>query len=511
LERPIARNAHNCERYAAALVIAASYGIADHILNKVALGDGWQIFWPLNGITIALLIMRPRKDWALLLGAVSFGTGIGEYMDGNPLVATLLQRGFSVLEVVLSASLLPQFVSLGRWLRSPRLYPRFAAAVVIGPSVSGVLAAAYAHAALRTPFLEAFDSSAGADAMGIAAVLPLVLALHSTDVRALFRTKQWLVGLCTLAVASTVITAIFLTSQYPLIFLLYPLLMLVDWLLGLLGSSIAICGACVIAVFLTERGYGPFANSDLMGVSRNLAVQLYLGFHLIGFLPVSILFIEQRRMHRQLREALEKTSILASMDSLTNVANRRTLDNHLEEQWRFATHRATPLALLMVDADHFKDFNDKYGHRAGDQCLRAIATALKAHVSRPADLVARFGGEEFAVLLPDTPLEGAQYVAERIRAAVAELSIYQPAHEQVLGLTPVRRVTVSVGCAALVPRSGAQLHRLVEMADQALYLAKRRGRNRVCTSETEWESWTPGTATRKLLARIEGFRVQRQR
>jgi len=165
-----------------ALAVAGFYFVADNLLNKVALGDGWQIFWPLNGVTIALLIMRPRKDWPLLLAAVSLGTGSGEYMDGNSLGATLLQRGLSVLEVSLSAALLPRFISLDSWLRSPGLYPRFAAAVIVGPALSGLLAAVHLHAQDGRPFVAAFNSWAVADAMGIAAVLPLVLALRSTQI-----------------------------------------------------------------------------------------------------------------------------------------------------------------------------------------------------------------------------------------------------------------------------------------------------------------------------------------
>jgi len=268
-----------------------------------------------------------------------------------------------------------------------------------------------------------------------------------------------------------------------------------------------------MAVFLTEHGYGPFANTTGLGVSRNLAVQLYLGFHLIGFLPISILFLEQRRMHKELRDSLARTTVLASLDGLTNVANRRTLDNHLEEQWRLATRGQASLALLMIDADHFKEFNDRFGHQAGDECLRSIAVTLRALVTRPGDVVARFGGEEFAILLPGTPLEGAQHVAEAIRAAISELSIAHPASAQLAtdaSTSEARRVTVSIGCAALVPRVGTHFHHLVEVADQALYLAKRGGRNRVCVADPDAETWGPGAASRKLRARIEGLRLQRR-
>ncbi len=467
-----------------ALAVAGCYFAADTLLNKIALGDGWQIFWPLNGVTIALLITRPRSAWPLLLAAVSLGTGLGEFLDGNSLGSTLAQRALSVLEVCLSALALPVFSDLESWLSKTGLYARFALAVSMGPAVSGVLAAAFFHAAYATPFAQAFNSWALADAMGIAAVLPLWLALRSANARALLKGPRSLVTLGILAAAVLVMTLVFATSRYPLIFVLYPLLMLVDWALGLLGSSLALLYACVIAVFLTEHGYGPFASPADLGMPRTEAVQIYLGFHLIGFLPISILFLQQRRMHRELRRSLELADRLASLDALTGVANRRMLDSRLEEQWEIASRTHATLALLMVDADHFKQFNDRMGHQAGDACLRALALALVQQASRPGDLVARFGGEEFAVLLPDTSIEGARHIAESIRGAVEDLAI---SHSGVpLGSNsgvrePVRHVTVSVGCAALVPTPGMSSSLLMELADKALYEAKRGGRNRVCS------------------------------
>lgn len=498
-----------------ALVIVAAYFAADSLLNKFALGDGWAIFWPLNGVTIALLIRKPRREWPLLLGAIALGTGAGEFLDDNSLTSTLAQRAFSVFEVAVSAALLPPFTTLDSWLR-PRLYPRFAAAVLVGPAVSGLLAAAYFNAFEATPFWSAFNAWALADAMGIAAVLPLALSLISVDLRARRDLRRVAVGAGTLLPAFAMMVVIFITSRYPLIFVLYPLLMLVDWMLGLLGSSLALCAACVLAVFLTEHGYGPFANPVGLGMSRNLAVQVYLGFHLIGFLPISILFLQQRRMDQELRDSLARADRLASLDSLTGVANRRTLDTRLEEQWDLAARNQTPLALLMIDADHFKSFNDRLGHQAGDACLRAIAGAMSGRVSRPADVVARFGGEEFAVLLPDTPLEGARRVGEIIRAAVQQLAIAHPGKPDTAAVDapPARRhVTVSIGCAALVPPPGARLHVLVELADQALYEAKRSGRDRVCIVDpgADLYGWQPGTAMQKLRARIEAKMAQAPR
>jgi diguanylate cyclase (GGDEF)-like protein len=248
-------------------------------------------------------------------------------------------------------------------------------------------------------------------------------------------------------------------------------------------------------------------------VSQNLAVQLYLGFHLLGFLPISILFVEQRRMDKELREALARTAVLASLDGLTGVANRRTLDSHMEQQWQLAAQARIPVALLMIDADHFKQFNDQFGHQAGDECLRVLAKTLQKHVSRPSDLVARFGGEEFAVLLPATPLEGAQRVAELIRAAVFELGISRgdsSRTDEPCPNTPNERMTVSIGCAALVAQASVDVRQLVELSDRALYTAKRMGRNRVCSAESGADAWRPGSAILKLRARIDAVRNKRE-
>jgi integral membrane sensor domain MASE1 len=171
LERHVPGSAVSSARLA--LAVAASYYVADTVLNKIALGDGWEIFWPLNGVTIALLIMWPRDKWPVLLASVALGTGVGEYLDDNSLLSTLVERAFSVTECALSASLLPPFVSLGTWLPKRGLYPRFAAAVFFGPVVTGLGAATYFHWVESKPFVDYFNAWALADAMGIAAVLPL--------------------------------------------------------------------------------------------------------------------------------------------------------------------------------------------------------------------------------------------------------------------------------------------------------------------------------------------------
>jgi diguanylate cyclase (GGDEF)-like protein/PAS domain S-box-containing protein len=205
--------------------------------------------------------------------------------------------------------------------------------------------------------------------------------------------------------------------------------------------------------------------------------------------------LELETAHEQLARSNEELARLAAFDSLTGLANRRRFDEALLQAWRGARREREPLSLLMMDVDHFKQFNDAYGHPAGDACLRRVAMALRGVSRRPGDLVARWGGEEFAMLLPRTDAEGARVVAELVRRAVWQLAIEHRHGVQ-------QRVTLSVGLHALLPAPaaaaagdegdtdaaaradeaagpGPTLAALVAGADRALYAAKQGGRNRV--------------------------------
>lgn len=173
-----------------------------------------------------------------------------------------------------------------------------------------------------------------------------------------------------------------------------------------------------------------------------------------------------------LGQSLAEARHLALLDGLTGLGNRRYFDDALDYESSLAQRESRPLALLMIDADYFKQINDVFGHQRGDQCLRAIAQAIRSGLRRPRDTVSRFGGEEFAVLLPDTDENGARAVAATIHAAVERLNLEHPG-------TPTRRATVSIGIGLQVPgRGSARPITLVRASDRALYAAKARGRNR---------------------------------
>lgn len=183
--------------------------------------------------------------------------------------------------------------------------------------------------------------------------------------------------------------------------------------------------------------------------------------------------IHQHRLERQLREANYQLQQLTVIDSLTQVANRRRFDEYLLQEWDRALRGHLPLSLIIGDLDHFKPYNDHYGHQAGDRCLQAVAQALDHCSSRASDLVARYGGEEFAVILPNTAMAGAMQVGDRLVKAIQALALPHAASPT----API--VTLSCGGATVMPRADLLPANLVLTADQALYQAKGGGRNQV--------------------------------
>jgi diguanylate cyclase (GGDEF)-like protein len=267
-----------------------------------------------------------------------------------------------------------------------------------------------------------------------------------------------------------------------------PELVLMDIRLAHGDNGIAIAAEMVARrdvaiVFLT-------AHSDAGTLSRALSVSplAYLvkpfgSRELCATIEVAIdkhrKDLEIRELARQLKAseadlvaAKEALAELAVTDPLTGLRNRRGLDQALDREWRRGGRDRTPLGIIMLDVDHFKAFNDAYGHVAGDDCLRRVAVVLREVATRGSDVVCRYGGEEFVILLPNTSDEGTRVVAERVVEGVQELRIAH-AHSNAASV-----VTVSAGFLAALPWVNDDPEHAMRQADNALYLAKHQGRNR---------------------------------
>jgi diguanylate cyclase (GGDEF)-like protein len=181
--------------------------------------------------------------------------------------------------------------------------------------------------------------------------------------------------------------------------------------------------------------------------------------------------LELEVLHKELEEKNAKLELLSSLDGLTGLFNRRYFDDNLLKEWKQAIRDSTPLSLLIVDIDYFKNYNDCYGHLEGDDCLRKVAQSLYEALLRPTDIVARYGGEEFTVILPNTGSEGAEKVAKRMMDSVARLDIVHKTS------SVAETVTISIGVSSILPTRKIAVTSLLDRADKALYQAKEEGRN----------------------------------
>ena len=179
---------------------------------------------------------------------------------------------------------------------------------------------------------------------------------------------------------------------------------------------------------------------------------------------------------QELNTANKELERLSTTDGLTGIANRRFFDQLSLREWQRCERMKKPMSLIMVDVDHFKKYNDTYGHQGGDECLKAVAAQVARAAPRASDLAARYGGEEFVLVLGETTMDGAKWVANHIRQHVAELNIPHTASN-------IGHVSVSCGVASLMPLEGMSFEILLKIADEALYKAKEQGRNTVVCAE----------------------------
>ncbi len=442
--------------------------------NIMFYGDGWAVVWPASGMMVAFLLMTRRRYWPwLLLGFLIFQVG-DDLQDSSPVWQILVDAGCNLCEIIVVACILPPFRSLAEWLREPRLILRFTLfGVMLAPAATGILTALYYHFAKGRSFAISALRWSVADSLGMVLWVPLILVLFSRETYGLFRRRSLFSTLGFLIAIALLSWLVFRQSQFAVAFVLMPMLLLVALRMRFSGSVLAVNVLTVIATSLTLQGYGQFASIQVSEQTYQvLVLQVYLLLAMLTSFPISLVLLEREEYALKLQSAYQQMEVLATQDSLTGLFNRRHFDSTLEQEWRRAKRERQPIAVLMADVDYFKKFNDRYGHLAGDDTLRAIAELIRSVPERSGDLVARYGGEEFVILLPGIDLQQSVQVADAIRLRVVE---YNFAHEG----SPFERVTVSIGCCSVVPSEGLLPSLVVQGSDQALYEAKRKGRNRV--------------------------------
>ncbi len=556
------------------------------------------LLWIANGVLLAYLLLAPRWRWPAY-AAVGFAAQFtAATMINGQWKMNLFLSLINVFEVAVSAwllrrrsNVLPQF--------SDKAYGwRFLAfGMIAGPMAAGLLftpfAAFWFHGNPANCFLAWFIG----DGLGTAVTTPACVALLRTHMREPVKGRRpWLYPCLLVAITC----ASFSQVRVPLLFLVYPMLVLVLLRLGMAWAALGALFVSVLGSYLTVHGYGPLIlGRTLTPEAPVVLLQIYIVAAMFMLYSISTVLDRKRATERRLREIVELHALvtensrdviiladfdgrrsyvsaasmrmggwkpeelmrnksldlvhpddlrlakqalirlrsgqdeariecrarkkdgsyvwveanlrtvrnpatgvpsgilntmrdisarkeseaelreayralesLAETDSLTHLANRRRFDQHLSNEWRRGMRERTPLSMLLVDVDFFKSFNDTYGHLHGDYCLKEIAQAAREVVSRQGDLVARFGGEEFAIVLPNTPNQGAVEVATRLCAAVRLRKLTHSGN-------PLGYLTVSVGCATITPSQGQYSVTLIQMADDAMYTAKKSGRNRI--------------------------------
>jgi diguanylate cyclase (GGDEF)-like protein/PAS domain S-box-containing protein len=569
----------------------------------LALVESWKPennpLWIANGLLLAYLLLAPRWRWPAYLLTGFLALSVRSVLIHVRWNEFLLYNLLNIVEVITAAFLMRQrSMQLPRFTVRSYLIRFIGLAVLASPALpAGLFALSFsfwAHPNLQHPFMSWMVS----DSLGIAIATPAFVAVLQTRLRnTVIWRQQWLYPALLLGVA----WAAFAQNTVPLVYFIYPLLVLVLVRLGLGYTSLLTLMVAAIAGGFTIFNSGPFAaagavnpvlptlhlqaaiasaivliysisvvlerlraterkhqeivtlhrlvsenSRDVIIVTNFDGNRSYVSSAVKGMfgwnpeeagghtglrlvhpedlykaeaamhemqsgredalvecrvrkangeylwieaalrlirdpgtgLPSGILntvrdISERKRSEQQLREAYRAVEALALTDVLTSLANRRRFDQYLATEWRRSMRDSQPLSLLMLDVDLFKAYNDTYGHQRGDSCLKQIAEACMDVVSRPGDLVARFGGEEFVVVLPNTESEGALQVANEICESVRGRRL--PHSNSPFGI-----VTISIGCATLVPQAGRYATDLIAIADHALYNAKHNGRNQVC-------------------------------
>jgi diguanylate cyclase (GGDEF)-like protein len=439
------------------------------------LGDVPTI-WAANGVLLAILLGVPRRTWPAYLLAGFAGSVAVMFLVGDPVGLAIGLPTANAAETIFFLASLRNNVSTVLDLSKPRVLLRFiglaagAAPLLSTSLIKDILY--FEHINMGPGF---FAANFLSHSLGLMTITPVVLAFRGKKFLNFFLSRKIWQALLVAVLLLGVTTAVFVQSSYPFLFMVYPPLVLVVCLFGLPGGALAIFVVTLISITFTVAGHGPVALVHTqIAVQRIIITQIFAGEAAILVLVLAAILADLDRARQELSEAKEVLAQLAGTDSLTGLANRRRLDEVLEQECRRAARHQTSLALLLIDVDNFKAYNDFYGHQAGDECLCTVSSMIAKFSRRPGDLTARYGGEELVVLFAEADYAAAMLKAEQIRLAVQGMALPHAGnamHGHV--------VTVSIGISTYCPKKPlADPGALLRAADKMLYEAKRTGRNK---------------------------------
>ncbi len=450
--------------------------------------EGVATIWLTNGLLFGLVITQSRRLWLGYFAAGLIADTLADVLYGDPFRLALGVSCANSVEVISSCLLLTYFFGAPLNLAKRRSLVGFLLISVLGAAaVTSSLGATWT--AIFTPvdsWWEMFRTWYLGDMLGMALIAPVVFMLQRPGFFSILQPGQPRRELLVLLVPMVTTVLVFTHEKDPLMFFLFPAFLLVVLRLGFSGTVFSIFAVALMSIALTVKGHGPLMmiTGPHAPLQRIVIAQVFLAVSVFTMFPVAALLEERAALQLSLTASEARYRALANFDELTGLYNRRAFNERLDFDWRHGLAAGSPLALVLIDADLFKSYNDAHGHLSGDECLRSIASVISQTVAQTGDqtgdqtigtgkpTVARFGGEEFAVVVPGEGKEYARLLAERIRLAAIDSRLPHPC-------SPSGVQTVSLGVASLVPDASRDAGDLIEMADAALYRAKNLGRNQV--------------------------------
>lgn len=456
--------------FIAAAFVFSTYA-AIHLTNAFA--NGAQL-WPGPGLLAGLLLVAPRQHRSWYAGTYFLSAGIVYWLCGHVPGDALLRVAIAISEGLVLASLLG---GNRAWVdgHEDRLvsWAKFIAAGLIFIPLLGALPGGWLIGIDQgIDFPSGFRIWYTAHAMSMCVMVPLLLRLRGRQINQLIAQKRALETLIWLLTLAAVAGIIFAQNLALPLFLLIPLLIMIVFRARFVGLVLGVGVLALLATFTLYASRGPFlamaSGTKWWGASSlsQLFVMIIFGTMVL----IAALLEERRARETALRARNIELTRMATTDALTDIPNRRWFDTKMAAALTKASEQSQSVALLVIDIDYFKPYNDLYGHAAGDACLRSVAAILQRETRHGDQLCARYGGEEFVVILPGVSAGEACLVGNRLCLAVQNAAISHAASS--FGV-----VTVSIGAAAIRPdtRESGELFRL---SDSALYQAKQLGRNR---------------------------------
>lgn len=433
------------------------------------------LFWPANAIVlVCMLYTKPIHAWLYLISAgLSYFTYL-EFYEAFGLVPSLLLTSANLIEIIAGYFLVRFFCEEPIQFTTPKKAIILILNGVIFNSIIGATAGTYLMASVwEAPTLINWSIWFGTGSIGYLTVLPMIISWNSSTNKKYSFHQKLEMGILFLVCGwfSYLLFSADRSEPYLFTYSIFPPLLYSSIRFDLRLTSAAFFLFIIISSIYSSQGYGPFAMGEFYREIVLIRFHLFCAITGITVIMVSAITNERNILVVELREALNRIKELSLLDELTGIANRRKFEDEMQKEWKRSMRKQEPISIIMCDIDHFKKFNDEFGHQEGDRCIKTVAKTIESNVYRSGDIVARYGGEEFIVTLLDCTENESAIIAERIRQSVEDLKIKQS------GDLDFGYVTLSLGIASEVPSQEKTYHELIQKADAALYAAKEMGRN----------------------------------